>query len=333
MKKFILFLFLVTSFSIHNVYAQDGGDDFVDPTLEISSPNQPSSTSQGFESSTTTDPSTSTNFSTTNGKNSNNENAVSSEPLSFSEPLSDRQSVVDSNNNLGDVVVEQQADLTQSYKRRRGKHGVLFSVIYEKYFPIDYYSQFRDVYIENIFGNTDSIDLFGAEIGYKYNFRLGSIAILGNYAHGSKANESYSDGTTTRERNLSISRYGLSLNYAMDNIMEEPWIVPYGQVGVHQFQVVEDDLSQTDAKSATTQISFNYKIGLLFQLNWIEKSIDPNTQYEGLRSSGLQNTFLDVYAMTHMASSEVYDPADANSEGDPDMSSGMEIGVGLKLEF
>lgn len=337
MKKFILFLFLLTSVSFSNASAQDIGDEFADPTLssdqnistdpappgfkssnEVTTEIQPGETPINAPTETTSATDLTTEFTTTEETNTQTQPLV----------LDEREPV-----NSGDVILEEQTDLSLSYKKRRGKHGVLFSFNYEKFFPVDYFSQYRDKYIEEFLGDNESIDLIGIELGYKLNFKLGSLSILGNYAQGSKSKSNYTDGTTTRERNLSVSRYGLSANLALDNITEEPWIVPYGQVGIHQFQVVEDDLAQDDAKSTTTQFAFNYRLGLLFQLNWIEKSIDPSTHVDGLRSSGLQNTFIDVYAMTHMASNETYDPEDATSEGDPDMSTGMELGVGLKMEF
>lgn len=333
MKKFILFLFLVTSFSIHNAHAQDAGDEFADPTLDTSGGVNNTTPPPDFQSSST-DPAAPAESSaeTILTEELNQQQSATTEADFQPQPLATEETP-SADVGSGDVLVEQQTDLTQSYKNRRGRHGVLFSINYEKYYPVDYFSQYRDAYIEDVLGDTESMDLIGIELGYKLNFKLGSIAILGNYAQGSKANANYTDGTTARERNLSVSRYGISANLALDNIMQEPWIVPYGQVGLHQFQVIEDDLSQAEAKEVTTQISFNYRFGLLFQLNWIEKSIDPSTQIDGLRSSGLQNTFIDVYAMTHAGSAETYDPEDPTTEGDPDMSTGMELGVGLKMEF
>lgn len=337
MKQFILFLFLVTSLSVQNAKAQDIGDEFSDPTLDMSAGKsaksseasppdefQPSVENKSQEN-ITSETKTETPIEPTL-------NPPTTETEFHPEPLATESNATDALNS-GDVVLEEKTDLTQSYKRRRGRHGVLFSLNYEKFNPAEYYSQYRDAYIEEFLGDSEAISLISIELGYKMNFTLGSLAILGNYAHGSKSNVNYTDGTTLRERNLGVSRYGLSANFALDNMTEEPWVVPYGQVGIHQFQVIEDDLSKDEAKETTTQLAFNYRIGLLFQLNWIEKAIDPNTQVDGLRSSGLQNTFIDVYAMTHMSSSETYDPADPNSEGDPDMSTGMELGVGLKMEF
>lgn len=345
MKKFILFLFLLTSIAAPRANSQDLSDEFTDPSLDVSEGSTTSS--DGFESSTSSG--FEKNFEANTEESFSNESLFAqpqqttetqgqSQSFSFGEETQENSLSLDgseySGNKTGDVVVEQQTNLYQSYRQRRGHHGVLFSVNYEKFYPVDYYSMYRDKYIEEFLDSSDSIDLIGLEIGYKYNFKLGSVAILANYAQGSKSNSSYNgDSAGARERNLSISRYGISVNYAADNILEEPWIVPYGQIGVHQFQVVEDDLSTAEAMETTTQISFNYKIGLLFQLNWIEKSIDPNTHIDGLRSSGLQNTFIDIFATTHVSSSEAYDPANSNSEGDPDMGTGMDFGIGLKMEF
>jgi hypothetical protein len=227
----------------------------------------------------------------------------------------------------GEVLVETPDDLSKSYKQRRGRHGLLFSITYEHFYPVDYFSQYRDVYIEKIIGD-DRINLVGAEFGYKLNFQLGALSILANMAQGEikgKVNNS--------DRTLYLQRVGLSANFAMDNFFEEPWVVPYGQAGVHQFQSQEDDLAYDSSRAATTQYSLNYRLGLLFQLNWIEKSIDPNTQIDGLRSSGLQNTFLDVYASSYLASTDLYDPLNKDSEGDPDLASEFELGVGIKMEF
>lgn len=225
----------------------------------------------------------------------------------------------------GEVIIESQTDLTTSYKKRRGKHGVLFSLNYEKFYPYDYYSLFRDGYIDQIFG-TSEISLMGGEVGYKYNFTLGSIYVSANYAQGKES------ATVEKvERSLQFRKQGLSVGLALDNIMEEPWIVPYAQVGAHQFLVEETNGEESD--SVTTGIAMNYRFGLLFQLNWLEQSIDPSTHTDGLRSSGLQNTYLDFYMVAHESSSELFNPNDATSTGDPDLKTELLYGLGIKMEF
>jgi hypothetical protein len=350
MKKFILFLFLATTFTV-SARAQEG-DEFLDPTLQGSGtppPTKSSATTTPADSAATapsaapSNTTTETEIMTDTGTSPNPVESfdLQETPAPTKSSLSAEAQPIpeysESQENPGDVLIETQADLTQSYKQRRGHHGVLFSLDYEKFNPVDYFSQYRDAYI------AEDLSLIGAEIGYKYNFKLGSVAILVNGAFGTKKGCEFvdADGNAKSSRDISITRYGLALNYAMDNIMQEPWIVPYGQVGIHQFEVSEDDQTQLDpnthealgAVSTTTSLAFDYRVGLLFQLNWIEKSIDPSTHTEGLLSSGLQNTFLDIYLATHVASSEIYDPTNSTSEGDPDLHSETELGVGLKMEF
>ncbi|MBC7464898.1 MAG: hypothetical protein H7256_02810 [Bdellovibrio sp.] len=229
-----------------------------------------------------------------------------------------------------EVRYERVQDYSKPYKQRRGKHGFLFEVGIENIEPTEYYSLLSatDVNIKELVGGS-SISLINVEVGYKYNFQLGAVYLMGSYAVGSA-----SDTVTAVKNKLEVSRLNLSLGYAADMLFNEPWVVPYGQVGVHQFDVTE---TIGDAStSATTQPSLNFRAGLLFQLNWIEKGIDSSTHSEGLRSSGLENTFLDVYATWYepSASAGTYVPNNPETHSaDPDMRSEGTIGVALKMEF
>lgn len=225
----------------------------------------------------------------------------------------------------GAVELEKQEDYSLSYKKRRGTHGVLFSVGMEKFYPIDYRSLFNDAYIEEII-QENRIDLVGIELGYKHNMSFFSISVLGGFFQGAIV------GARSGERTLSISKQGVSANVAIDGMLEEPWIAPYVQAGVHQFNVTESNAAQV-SESATTGLALNYRYGLLFQLDWIENSIDKESKAERLRSSGLENTYIDVYFAGHQPSRDALDPLDLVNEGDPNMLSSGEMGLGLKMEF
>lgn len=225
----------------------------------------------------------------------------------------------------GLVSLEKHEDYTSSYKNRRGKHGALFSVSFEKFYPIDYRSLFNDAYIEEII-QENRIDLVGIELGYKHNIGIASVALLGTMSQGRMDGE-----FAGLPRTLSISKQGLSANVALDGILEEPWVVPYAQFGIHQFNVSES--SATESQSATTSMSFNYRYGLLFQLDWIENSIDKTAKADRLRSSGLENTYVDFYFSEHLASGNAIDPTNPTTDGDPNMLSSGEMGLGLKMEF
>lgn len=223
----------------------------------------------------------------------------------------------------GSVIVENQKDYNQSYKARRSQHGFVLGFHSESYYPIDYQSMYGDVYIEDIVGS-EAIKLMGLELGYKYNISVGSVSAIYNYSQGSI------DGTVAA-RTISLSRQGISANVTLDGILEEPWVAPYAQVGVHQFTASEDN--GTSSESAVTGMSFNYRYGLLFQVDWLEALMDPSAKAERLRSSGLENTYIDVYYVDHLASGAAQDPLVLGAEGEPNLLSSGEMGIGLKLEF
>lgn len=225
----------------------------------------------------------------------------------------------------GSIVVEKRKDLTGSYKERRNQYGVVFAVNYEQFNPVDYVSVIQQgTYYDESMGSP--IPVIGLELGFKYNFTLGSLTALAGYGMGSKGN----DGNGVDSMKVTITK--LDLNYAMDNLFEEPYIVPFVQAGAHQMNWTERSYNGADLQEESTNLAWNYhfKVGLSFQLNWIERSIDPSTELDGLRSSGLQNTYLDLYYTTYMEPSQVAETAD--TEGDPNLASSA-IGVGLKMEF
>lgn len=226
----------------------------------------------------------------------------------------------------GEIVVEKSTDLAGSYRDRRSRFGVLFSVNYEKFSPDNYLSLIQDEYFD-IISDGDAIPVVGGELGVKFNFTAGSLTGLVGYGAGTYKN------TTNQLEKISLKISKISANFALDSLMSEPWVVPYGQVGVNQFAWSEESYDATSAlkeKSYTTSWNLNYKMGLLFQLNWIENTIDSNTHRNGLMSSGLQNTYLDVFYTSYAEPSEI--KTAENEPGDPNLGS-ENFGVGLKLEF
>lgn len=231
---------------------------------------------------------------------------------------------------VGDeIIVESRQDLTEPYKLRRKDFGALFSLNYERYYPADHVSVIQNKSYEEISGG-EPIPLFGAELGVKYNFALGSLSALLGYSSGSFSKEENNlDGVT-----VSITK--ADLNFALDNLTSEPWVVPYVQGGIHQLDWEENSFtgSTNVFETLVTKPSFHYKVGVLFQLNWIENWIDPSTTAEGLRSSGLENTYLDIFYTGYSSYAEP-DPivgALGSDDGEANLSS-SELGMGLKLEF
>ncbi len=235
-------------------------------------------------------------------------------------------------NAAGDITYEKQKDLLAPYKYRRDKHGIIFSVGTEKYYPKNFLSLLDNVSIDKILKD-EPINLFAIDIGYKYNFSLGSLALAYTFASGSGTG-SFNNET----RSIAFQRQTVSAGYYADNIFNEPWVVPYGTVGLSQFSLSEERYNATATladDSAVTDPILSFKAGLLFQLNWIEAGIDSNTHAEGLRSSGLENTFLDVHFSWYQHIKDTFDINNPvqTADLDPDLNAEAQLGIGLKLEF
>lgn len=225
-----------------------------------------------------------------------------------------------------EVIVEKPTDLIGSYRERRNRYGAIFSVNYEKYAPNDYFSIVLNKNFRTISGE-DSIPLVNFELGGKFNFPAGAISVLAGYGeanYGNDANDLY---------NIKVAITKISANFSLDSLMSEPWLVPYGQMGVHQIDWLEesyDSLNVIVEQGLVTDWTLNYRVGLLLQLNWLENMIDSNTNINARMSSGLQNTFIDIFYQQYGETSS----KSKNQLGEivSDLQSGH-FGAGLKLEF
>lgn len=290
----------------HVAFAQDQGD--MDLEAELAA--EP-------EISTSTAPSPSAPITEIPGDSFSTENSV--------EPIQAPQSYSSSSSGRGDaIIVERMKDPTLPYKQRRNPWGVMFAVNYEQFSPVNYYSLILNKDYKTISGDK-SIPLIGAEFGVKYNFSLGSMSALVGYSQGSIDNVSAGVDKIT----ASITK--ADLNFALDNLMDEPYVVPFGQIGVHSIDWSEKSFvgAVSNEESFSTDWNFHYKVGLSFQLNWIEGSIDRSSQEDSVRS-GLENTYLDIFYTSYAQPAQV---AEFNgAEGEADLQSDQ-IGAGLKLEF
>jgi len=226
--------------------------------------------------------------------------------------------------NSGSVLVETPEDYSQSYKNRRSTHGALLSLFSETFDPFNYQSGYggTDALIGNFLGSQE-IRLNGIEIGYKYNVSAVSFAALFSYSTGSAENAGHQLGFTKKS---------FSANAALDAVFDEPYLVPYGQFSVNLFDISEEKTG-SDSFSETTSPIIGYRYGLLFQLDWIENYMDKEAKAERLFSSGLESTYIDIYYANYMAASNAQDPAVIGSEGEGNLESTGQMGIGLKMEF
>ncbi|AFY03434.1 hypothetical protein [Bdellovibrio bacteriovorus] len=207
------------------------------------------------------------------------------------------------------VEVQIRQDNLADYKVRRETHGTYVSFDYEAIEFKNFISTLDGQSYKAVFGS-DTVNLIQLGLDYKYNFMLGSLAAGALYGVGKV------DGNS--DRSLEITKYGIGFKFTADMLMNEPYVAPY--VGINVWQMGFSEKSATDSFSATTQMGYNYTVGMLIQLDWI----DYETAKQSTFSWGLENTFIDVYA-TQYAKTEAPD--------DPDTTTDFLFGGGLRLEF
>ncbi len=212
------------------------------------------------------------------------------------------------------VEVRQRFSSDTPYRDRRDTFGWVFSIGTENLFMPDYLSLLDDNYYEDLFGDSD-LSFFQLGLGFKYNFSLGSMALSAGYAMGS-----ITDNRVGDERRLELSKPYADLSFYLDTFMKEPYVVPYVGAQVWSMNVKEESVGSEIEDSLTTDIGFSFKVGLLFQLNWL----DTESAREAYNDFHIQNTYLDIFAIQN---------TETQGEDDPNLSSDFNWGAGLKIEF
>lgn len=212
------------------------------------------------------------------------------------------------------VEVELRQDTLAPYSERRTRHGAYIGIDYEQLVLKNYLSTLEDRDYESLFGS-DSIPLLRLNIDYKYNTDIAAIAVGLDFGKGSISDDG---GVAGQDRTLDVTKYGIGAKLVLDMLFSEPYVAPY--VGINIWQMSLAEKNPTDSFSATTQVGYNYTIGLMFQLDWLDFDSGNTATF----SWGLENTFLDIYGTQYTQTSSAEDP---NTETD------FLLGAGIRLEF
>lgn len=166
--------------------------------------------------------------------------------------------------------------------------------------------------------DSDPLPLIQVEMGPKLNTRLGGFSLNGLFGYGEVSGRDLSG----LNRKLIMQKMGASLSYTLDTLFDEPYLAPYASVSLSTLKWEESrsNSGKTETNSGETDVALGISAGLLIQLNWI----DPQAAIVAQNTSGLENTYLDLYLSQHNTSNSV---SDANFETD------VNFGAGLKLEF
>lgn len=201
-------------------------------------------------------------------------------------------------------------DALAPYRDRRGTNGMFIGIDYEPLVLKNFFSTEDGATYKDIFGS-DGVPLVHLSIDYKFNFMLGALTAGADIGMGSITGNS--------SRKLDVMKYGGGARYVADALLPEPYIAPYVGVNFWKMQTKET-LTSGDTISETTDIGYNYTVGLLIQLDWL----DYETAKQATFNYGLENTYIDIYATQY---AKTGNQADVNTETD------VLWGAGLKFEF
>ena len=202
----------------------------------------------------------------------------------------------------------------ENYKERRTTNGFMMYLGSENLYFADYVSQHDQLLYEELWGNED-LTVPELNINYKFNFLLGSLTFGLGFGQGSLLDDRIGD-----ERTIAIEKISASIQFLADNLMREPYFVPYVGASVFQFKISESVKSVEKTYEDTSDVGYSFTVGFLIQLNWIEKEVSKQAYLE----HGLENTYLDFHWTKH---------ENPNDDPKPNLESDINWGAGLRVEF
>ena len=226
------------------------------------------------------------------------------------------QDLPDPENTKTDLIeIEYAPELMLPYRDRRPDWGSIFGFRYENFLPTGYVSPVDNRSYGVIFGKSP-VAMFGLTGGVKSNLGIGALTAELSYSQGSVSAALQEADGTVFIIGLNLKKIGLHFGVWFDMIWPEPYVVPYVQADV--FQINYEEADGTNQISGQSGVSLGYSAGLLIQLNWL----DTDSALKALVSSGMNNAYLDFFVSQAFASGK-----------EPHFSSGLNLGVGMKLEF
>lgn len=209
------------------------------------------------------------------------------------------------------VQVEPLFGPESTYQERNPKVTTLWSIQTSNYYPTGYLSPKDGNSYKNLFGPA-TISM--TELSAHLRRKLGAIdfGVGLSYAAGGVSSNLIGD-----QVGLALEAIGLSGGVWLNGFSQEPLLVPFGQILVNTVAFTEADSSGSIRGQALYQLYF--KAGLQVQLNKLE----PDNSDRARQSIGLENTFLDVYAMGPLS----------KTAGTINLTTDFSWGAGISLEF
>lgn len=212
------------------------------------------------------------------------------------------------------IEMELKADPYASNRQRRTDWSKRFSLGLENFMPEKYVSPVDQSKYSELVG-TNSLQMTALNIGTQYNTRIGGFYFDTFYAIGSTSGTS--NGITTT---LGANKYGASFGLFLDTIFENPWMSPYASYQIFSMDWREVAPGMSVNTGGNISMMSSYQIGLSLYLD----KVDPLSARDAYAEYGLKNSYIDVFGVQSLKSS---------NSTDPDMSTAFNWGINFRLEF
>ena len=196
-------------------------------------------------------------------------------------------------------------------KERRGGWGFTVGAGGGYYSPKHYDPNFITDSYENTYGS--GTPMMDVQLQVKKNFTAMSFGVDLGIGF-------YSTSSTAKGLNSTVSFNPARLGgtVILDGFFSVPYVAPYGTLGMYTNFYRESQGAVTFG--GNTQLAVYYAFGGLFLLDWL----DPKSADQAYSESSLQATYIYVEGRQYMKS---------GNESDPDLSTGLDPNLGLRLEF
>ena len=198
------------------------------------------------------------------------------------------------------------------YREYRPRWALRFGFSYESFSPTQFTSPIDSSSYSTDFGGTGVIPLVTTNLGTQYTLKIGTFSLDAIYGKGNGS------AINNLQTTLNLTKVGLGIGFMLDQIAQNPWVIPYATF--QQVEFMWNHSVGTVTQSGTTAQTSVFTVGISLPLGLI----DPEAGQISSREYGIKETYLDIFGIEY---------ATSNSSTDPDFQTNMSLGAGLHFIF
>lgn len=210
-------------------------------------------------------------------------------------------------------ISEEPLERLAPYTERRMPTGGYLSFSYSQFEPQGYNPQYTTQTWDEVYKDLAK-GIIDVTFQYKLNFFLGSLSL--GFGVGLQSTES--TDVSVVDSKLTLIPIRLEAVFALDSLFSNPTLVPYGLAGAYSVYFKEEQA--TLSYTGTTQAAPYFGGGIMFRID----GFFPDDSFNAYKENFQENSFVYLETRKWLASSNIQDP---------DFSTGLQFGGGVRFEF